>query len=50
MFKYKIEFTGTAFVCAETEEEALDKFYDGNADEEDAVIKSCEVVEQFGRE
>ena len=47
MFKYEINFSGVAYVAAETEEDALENFFDGYVLSDTLEVESSEVVEEY---
>ena len=47
MYKYKINFSGVAYVAAETEEDALENFFDGYVLSDTVEVETCEVVEEY---
>ena len=47
MYKYKINFSGVAYVAAETEEDALENFFDGYVLSDTVEVQSTEVVEEY---
>lgn len=47
MYKYKINFSGVAYVAAETEEDALDNFFAGYTLGDTVEVQSTEVVEEY---
>ena len=47
MYKYKINFSGVAYVAAETEEDALENFFDDYILSDTTEVESCEVVEEY---
>ena len=47
MYKYKINFSGVAYVAAETEEDALENFFDGYVLSDTVEVQSAEVVEEY---
>lgn len=47
MIKYRICFSGFAFVEALSEEEAEEKFFDGDTVVDETVVDSIEEVEEF---